>query len=837
MKKKEEKFPSPDKRENAKYSPDSNPNVDLCIMLDCTGSMGEYIEISRTKIKTIIANILEVYPSSQVRLSIVAYRDIEDDNRFEIFPFSECISKAKTFLENLHATGGGDAPEDINGAFQKALFSLTWLNPVRLLVHVADAPCHGSNFHDSNDDYPNGYKQDMKWENIFAKMVREEINYLFLKIFNETDKMFKLFKEIAIAQEVEENEIDFTQEEVGDSRPNNIPLAEHFAAKISDQVKVCLEKELKKCFVKKLEKRMVQNENLVTDVRQTVRKLVKELDVKALHEKYKGLSMKIGRCILSTNNFIEALADEDCLCLSFDIGRSQAAIVDPSQIIIKDVYPSFITAGSFFESTKFALKKNSLAHGGYQKNAEGLIIKGAAQENITGVMPLFLCEENWKVAKKIMKLTMAWNVTLETTGYTYSQIKIVPFLVLAKLAQKLSQKQSEFLKFQFDLVRETCVQIMKEGSRKEFENRFDNDTLDVFYKYVLDPSVRTVDVIPNNTCFLAQLYIVKELEGDLKKDANYFDEFSKTLIEEELRRVTYPLEEDINFNQWLHRIMNVNVKKYILPAVENYVETNKKERKTFNYYEDLFKEISTKSVVKESNEEEFKANINYNLPSAIPEADLQTSNRFNLFQKNAKDEYISKLARVSNYIYPLLKLITGKEVNSPHKFSSWGINDFNKFFALYIQNKMQTKNSDRREAFFKKEYLNPWSQSKELLRYWYEKSIRDEIRTRINMSVCFWKSADIDQRVKIFAYSDNLDEAAGALMGTRIGSGDIKKFHSELCDGQAIYLKQKVEILLRGTYKNVRMYTDLWGWPMSKKKMNALYRAYNVCTSKSKVKI
>ena len=129
------------------------------------------------------------------------------------------------------------------------------------------------------------------------------------------------------------------------------------------------------------------------------------------------------------------------------------------------------------------------------------------------------------------------------------------------------------------------------------------------------------------------------------------------------------------------------------------------------------------------------------------------------------------------------------------------------------------------------------SQSKELLRYWYEKSIRDEIRTRINMSVCFWKSADIDQRVKIFAYSDNLDEAAGALMGTRIGSGDIKKFHSELCDGQAIYLKQKVEILLRGTYKNVRMYTDLWGWPMSKKKMNALYRAYNVCTSKSKVKI
>ena len=75
MKKTEEKFLSTKKGESAKDFPDANLNVDLCIMIDCTGSMGEYIEISRKKIENIIQNILEAYPLSQVRLSIIAYRE------------------------------------------------------------------------------------------------------------------------------------------------------------------------------------------------------------------------------------------------------------------------------------------------------------------------------------------------------------------------------------------------------------------------------------------------------------------------------------------------------------------------------------------------------------------------------------------------------------------------------------------------------------------------------------------------------------------------------------------------------------------------------------------
>jgi hypothetical protein len=60
----------------------------------------------------------------------------------------------------------------------------------------------------------------------------------------------------------------------------------------------------------------------------------------------------------SANNFIEALKDEDCLCLTFDLSRSQAAIMDPSQITIKQVFPTYLTVSSFLFSAQYALKND-----------------------------------------------------------------------------------------------------------------------------------------------------------------------------------------------------------------------------------------------------------------------------------------------------------------------------------------------------------------------------------------------------------------------------------------------------------------------------------------------
>ena len=946
------------------------PGVDFCVMLDCTGSMGGYIAMSKNKVKDIMAQLKEAYPNSEIRISIVAYRDIQDPKRFELQQFTDSSDEAKSFLNKLQAQGGGDCPEDINGAFQKALFSLEWKNPVRLLVLVADAPCHGKIFHKEHDDHPNGHKSDMDWEKIFQKLVDLRLDFLFLKISVITDQMFNLFLDMAKKKGIEGYELSFQQELIRDANsedkskkdPKKVSHEEHFAAKICEKVKASVDKELKKGFKNKLEKRTTENSDLVENIKKSIAKTVEKIDFAELKKKYGDLSAKIGECILSSNNFIEALADEDCLCLTFNIGRSQAAIVDPSQIIIKDVFPSFLTAGSFFYSTEFALKKNKLAHGGYEKNAEGLIIKGAAQEDITGVMPLYLCEENWEVAKQLMKMTIAWDVTLEPSGYAYNQIKTVPFLILAKIAQMLHEKpDSQFLAFQFELVKQTCVQIMRDGSLKKFEHKFDEEVIELYNKYIDHTNLRTIDSIANNTVYLAQLYIVKECGLSLPQGVLYFDNFIKLLLEEELRRKSFPLDEVVNINQWILDLLKVDVKTLIEDPVEEFKKTNAPKDKGVSMYAQTFlltlelhqkdykeklaknklEEMEKKTELEETKQENSidmvegkpkeleKSEIKGNEYEILEKIEVKTkvvektsedkgieneiievktkplekildrevegiehekeekidkideskepiktlevkgiehkeekkyeeikseeakfekiekkelnvnihnfrrgNNQYSDIQKKAIDELVKVFKKVIGYVYPLAKLIKGKEVEHPDKLLTWGINNDSKLFTLYIQNKLQTKNSERREAFEKKQHMNPWTQDIEYIQHWYDKSIEDEKKIRIGNFLAEMRNKDSGDKAKIFAYSEDLYEAAGALLGVHVGTVEFKSFLDELCLGKAVFIREKAKIL-KGNYLGVKIYSDIDYWRISKKKANRLWKAYEFKETRS----
>jgi hypothetical protein len=119
--------------------------VDLAFLLDSTGSMGSYIEGVKKNIKAIVANIKTTNGNLRLRLAMVAYRDVSDRHRSEVFPFSESVLEFESFVENLRATGGGDAPEDIAGAVQK-VNELDWTHPTRLTFLITDAPCHGVDF-------------------------------------------------------------------------------------------------------------------------------------------------------------------------------------------------------------------------------------------------------------------------------------------------------------------------------------------------------------------------------------------------------------------------------------------------------------------------------------------------------------------------------------------------------------------------------------------------------------------------------------------------------------------------------------------------------------------
>ena len=121
------------------------------------------------------------------------------------------------------------------------------------------------------------------------------------------------------------------------------------------------------------------------------------------------------------------------MCLGLAIKRSEATISDPTKLIIVEVFPVYMSMDSFLESAIFNLKLNQDAAGNFDiKDEAGKLAVGAGREQLTGLMPLFLFNEHWELAKRKTQSLYGFMCTLEPLGYTSSQYFTIPFLVLAK---------------------------------------------------------------------------------------------------------------------------------------------------------------------------------------------------------------------------------------------------------------------------------------------------------------------------------------------------------------------------------------------------------------------
>ena len=171
--------------------------VELCILMDCTGSMGQYIEQAKQKAAVIVEQAREKY-AVDLRVAFVGYRDFGDPVRFEVKDFvaGESIDEVTQLLMRCTATGGGDAPEDVAGGLEKALH-LSWSQSssrIKMIVHVADAPAHGSEYHDGLGDNHNGVQNPDPAE-MMRQLGDKKVAYYFFKINDSTDKMIAKLKE------------------------------------------------------------------------------------------------------------------------------------------------------------------------------------------------------------------------------------------------------------------------------------------------------------------------------------------------------------------------------------------------------------------------------------------------------------------------------------------------------------------------------------------------------------------------------------------------------------------------------------------------------------------
>ncbi len=120
------------------------PNrLDLALVVDTTGSMGDELNFLKLEIDHIASTIHRMYPNVDQRYSLIVYRDEQDAYVRRVFDFTGSLDGFRKDLASQSAHGGGDYPEAMHVALEAAT-KLAWRrdNTARVLFLVADAPPH-----------------------------------------------------------------------------------------------------------------------------------------------------------------------------------------------------------------------------------------------------------------------------------------------------------------------------------------------------------------------------------------------------------------------------------------------------------------------------------------------------------------------------------------------------------------------------------------------------------------------------------------------------------------------------------------------------------------------
>jgi hypothetical protein len=130
------------------------PQVEVVFALDTTSSMSGLIEGAKRKIWSIASFISKGQPTPDLRVGLVAYRDVGDAYVTKVFDLDGDLDRVYRHLRQFRAEGGGDTPEHVGRGLHDAVHKMSWSpekdqEVLRLIYLVGDAPAH--------TDYDDGY--------------------------------------------------------------------------------------------------------------------------------------------------------------------------------------------------------------------------------------------------------------------------------------------------------------------------------------------------------------------------------------------------------------------------------------------------------------------------------------------------------------------------------------------------------------------------------------------------------------------------------------------------------------------------------------------------------
>lgn len=320
---------------------------------------------------------------------------------------------------------------------------------------------------------------------------------------------------------------------------------------------------------KMLDKRAVGNEELYQKLEKEAIDITKKFDFKKLAETHKEVIEDIGNCPLSCMDAMEALEEQDCMCIGLSVQRPEAAIADASRLVIKDIIPTYMTAESFLQSAQFKIQSaggdGSNAHGGFGKNQDGekpQLAQGLGNEDITGILPLFLFNEHWMIAKRKIQPIFGFMCTLDIMGYTSEQFFTIPFTVYLKAVAKHAAKPDVSInKKILSQVSETCMKILE--TSKVFREDVVQKVINFAYQKDKE-STRTSDIIKTPIVLAAQFSLFLQIPDFAKLIENednkaYFTDEAK--LAELKKKFTVACTEEVLRRQENEELADLITKK------------------------------------------------------------------------------------------------------------------------------------------------------------------------------------------------------------------------------------------------------------------------------------
>ena len=125
--------------------PQQRPRIEVVFVLDTTGSMSGLIDGAKQKIWAIANRLASGQPRPELRLGLVAYRDLGGAFVTRRFDFTGDMDALYAELLTHEAGGGGDHPEHVGRGLHDALTQMSWTRDqgaLRLIFLVGDAPPH-----------------------------------------------------------------------------------------------------------------------------------------------------------------------------------------------------------------------------------------------------------------------------------------------------------------------------------------------------------------------------------------------------------------------------------------------------------------------------------------------------------------------------------------------------------------------------------------------------------------------------------------------------------------------------------------------------------------------